>query len=257
MSSTIEIFLCYARKDEALLKELEIHLGALRRQNFFDVWHDREIMPGKETAREIDKHLNTAQIILLLVSHHFMNSDYCYLDQMQRAIERHECGEARVIPIILRPVYWERAPFAKLQPLPTDAEPATSSCWHSLDEAFFNIAEGIRKAVEEMNTKLSNNSPMIPAQLPRLEQASLAIKPNSLLHVESTQVVKIAKSIEAKSQQFKVGDKVNHHKFGKGIVSKSEIGDFNGKYTEFVEVQFQGGVGKKRLLVEQANLEKL
>ena len=146
--SIIEIFLCYARKDERLLKELESHLGALQRQNYFDFWHDREIMPGKERALEIDKHLSTAKIILLLVSHHFMNSDYCYLDQMKPALERHERGEARVIPVILRPVYWQNAPFSKLQALPTNGKPITK--WQNRDEAFFDVAEGIRKTIDEL-----------------------------------------------------------------------------------------------------------
>jgi hypothetical protein len=148
--SAIEIVVCYAREDEAALKELLVHLGVLKRQGFFDVWYDREISAGTERMREIDKHLDNAQIILLLISQYFMNSNYCYLVEMQRAIERHEKGEARVIPILLRPVYYERAPFSKLQALPTSGLPVMGSGWHSQDEAFFAIAEGIRKAVEEL-----------------------------------------------------------------------------------------------------------
>src|SRR6266566_6278002 len=154
---SIELFLCYAHQDELLLKELEAHLGTLQRQNFFKIWYDRKIIAGKERAQEIDAHLNTAQIILLLVSPYFMNSDFCYLDQMKRALERHERGEACVIPVILRPVYWERAPFAKLQALPTNAEPVTSSKWHCQDDALFDVAEGIRRAAEEVATKFSAN----------------------------------------------------------------------------------------------------
>src|SRR5207302_782 len=41
----------------------------------------------------------------------------------------------------------------KLQALPTDAKPVTSSRWYSPDEAFFDIAEGIRAAVEELIAK--------------------------------------------------------------------------------------------------------
>jgi TIR domain len=150
MSFLIEVFLCYAHEDEALRKELATHLGALKRQHLIDIWHDREISAGTEWAQEIDKHLNTAQIILLLVSQYFMNSDYCYLVEMERAIERHERGEARVIPVILRPVYYKKAPFAKLQPLPTNGKPIMGPGWYNLDEAFFDVAEGIRKAVEEL-----------------------------------------------------------------------------------------------------------
>ncbi|HYT42829.1 MAG TPA: TIR domain-containing protein, partial [Methylomirabilota bacterium] len=146
--ASIEIFFCYAREDEDLRKGLEKQLRALKRQGLIDFWHDREIAPGLEWESEIDKHLNTAQVILLLISPDFMDSDYCYSVEMKRAMQRHELGDARVIPIILRPVYWQGAPFGKLQALPADAKPVKS--WGDLDEAFFNIAEGIRIVVEEL-----------------------------------------------------------------------------------------------------------
>ncbi len=161
MAVDLEVFLCYAREDELLCKELVIYLAGLRRQGFFNIWYDREISPGIEYEPENDKHLNTAHIILLLVSQYFMNSNYCYLVEMQRAIERHECGDARVIPVLLRPVYFQRAPFAKLMPLPTNKKPITDSSWHSIDEAFFDVAEGIRKTAEELAIKLSVNSPLV------------------------------------------------------------------------------------------------
>jgi len=149
MHIPIKIFCCYAHEDEALLNKLKAHLKPLQRQGLIDVWHDRDIGAGAEWEQEIKDQLNVAQIILLLVSPDFMDSDYCYGIEMQRAIERHEQGEAIVIPVILRPVYWQGAPFGKLQALPTDSKPITSSGWHNQGEAFFNVAEGIRKAVEK------------------------------------------------------------------------------------------------------------
>ncbi len=149
----VNIFLCYAREDELLRQGLEKQLRILRRQSLIEIWHDREIGAGTDWEREITKHLNTADIILLLVSPDFMDSDYCYGIEMQRAMERHERGEALVIPVILRPVYWQSAPFGKLQALPTDAIPVSSSKWHNLDEAFFDIAEGIRKEISKLNAQ--------------------------------------------------------------------------------------------------------
>jgi len=153
MEQSIEIFFCYAREDEPLRQELEKQLRALRRQGIINLWHDRDISAGEEWQRAIDKHLNSANIILLLVSPDFIDSDYCYGIEMKRAMERHEREDARVIPIILRPVYWQKAPFGRLQALPTDAVPVTSPVWHTQDEAFFNVAEGIRLAVEEILAK--------------------------------------------------------------------------------------------------------
>src|SRR6266446_8435368 len=102
MYMPVKIFLCYAHEDEKLKKELEKHLSLLKRQGFIDVWHDRDISAGAQWKRDIDKYLNSANIILLLISPDFMYSDYCYSIEMQRAIERHEREEACVIPIILR-----------------------------------------------------------------------------------------------------------------------------------------------------------
>jgi hypothetical protein len=101
----VKIFCCYAREDEALLNKLKSHLRSLQREGLIDVWHDRNISAGSVWEKEISEQLNDAQVILLLISPDFMNSDYCYSIEMKRAIERHECGEACVIPIILRPVY--------------------------------------------------------------------------------------------------------------------------------------------------------
>jgi WD40 repeat protein len=158
MASPLEIFCCYARKDQQLLNDLKAHLMPLQRQGLIILWADTDIGAGTEWEKEIEKHLNTAQIILLLVSRDFMNSDYCYSKEMQWAIERHKRGEARVLPIIIRPVYWEGTPFGKLQALPTDAKAVTSRHWHNRDEAFLNVTKGIRKVVENLHIKLADNS---------------------------------------------------------------------------------------------------
>jgi hypothetical protein len=105
---------------------------------------------GTEWESEIDRHLNRADIILLLVSSAFMASEYCYSIEMKHAIERNERGEAQVIPIILRQVYWQEAPFAKLQVLPTGAKPVLGGGWGSRDQAFFNVTEEIRKALNKL-----------------------------------------------------------------------------------------------------------
>src|SRR2546430_15939197 len=103
MSPTITIFISYAREDEILCQKLEKQLQALRRQSVIAVWHDRNISAGSEWKQQISSYLDTAHLILLLVSADFLASDYCYSIEMQRAMERHNKGEARVIPVLLRP----------------------------------------------------------------------------------------------------------------------------------------------------------
>src|SRR5438270_2247403 len=137
----IKLFYCYAHEDKLLRDALEIHLSWLKRRYRLTNWHDREILPGEEWEQVIDTHLNTAHLILLLISPDFMASDYCYGKEMQRALARHKVGTCRVVPILLRPTYWEDASFSSLQLLPTDTKPITR--WPDRDEAFQDVVTEI------------------------------------------------------------------------------------------------------------------
>lgn len=70
---------------------------------------------------------------------------------MKRAIERHASGDARVIPVILRPVDWTGAFFGKLQALPNNAKPITT--WENRDLAFESVVKGIRLVCEELRSQ--------------------------------------------------------------------------------------------------------
>jgi hypothetical protein len=150
-TQAVEVFFSYAHKDQRLRDQLENQLSLLKREGLISNWYDRKIGAGEEWAGQIDTHLNTAQIILLLVSADFIASDYCYDIEMKRALERDKAKEARVIPVILRRVDWKNAPFGKLQALPKDGKPVTS--WANRDDAFFDVARGIREIVEQLSTK--------------------------------------------------------------------------------------------------------
>src|SRR5262249_43102792 len=95
---SVSVFVSYAHKDERLRDELDKHLSALRRSAAIASWHDRKITPGSELDREIDHQLNISDVVLLLISPDFMNSDYCYRREMKTALRRHARGQSRIIP---------------------------------------------------------------------------------------------------------------------------------------------------------------
>lgn len=138
------LFFSYSHADEKLRDELAKHLRILERQGIIETWHDRRIEAGECWESEILKHLQTADIILLLVSADFLASDYCWDIEMKNALERHGTGTAKVIPVILRPCSWQDAPFGKLQALPKDGKPVVD--WPSWDHAFLEVASGIMEA---------------------------------------------------------------------------------------------------------------
>src|SRR5258708_10265452 len=144
----VSMFLSYAQKDEQLLQELETHLSLLKQQGLISIWDARQIAPGINRARQTEEQLEHASIVILLVSADFLASDSCE-GEMKRAVERHEAGQARVIPIIVRRCDWSNAPFAHIQGLPTDARPITT--WRDRNEAWTTVTQGIRRAIEDLS----------------------------------------------------------------------------------------------------------
>lgn len=137
------IFISYSHKDEALRAELEKHLALLRREGAIELWSDHRILPGSEFDQDIARALEEAQIVLLLVSADFLASDYCFGVEMRRALERHDAGQAAVVPVILRACDWKNSPFKHLNALPSEGREIAK--WASPDDAFLNVVQGLRK----------------------------------------------------------------------------------------------------------------
>lgn len=144
--ASVQLFYVYSHKDEVLRNELETHLKLMQRQGLIDGWHDRKIEASEDWKEKIDENLERAGIILLLISPDFIASDYCYELEMKRALERHEQGTARVIPVIVRDVNWTKLPFSKLQALPKDGLPVTR--WTNRDSAWRNFSEGLDQIIQ-------------------------------------------------------------------------------------------------------------
>jgi hypothetical protein len=146
--SPINIFIAYSRKDKKYLGEMSSHLKALERQKFVDkIWYDGEIMAGEKWEDAIEKNLELAKVILLLISADFIASDYCHSKEMKRALERHEAGKAIVIPVIVRDCDWEYEAFAQLQ-IPNEGKAIANQPHGQRDTAYTNVVKAIRNVLE-------------------------------------------------------------------------------------------------------------
>jgi hypothetical protein len=147
LSGPFHVFYSYSHVDRRRLDRLRTHLALLRRHGLITEWYDREIEAGDDWRDEIERELEAADVILLLVSADFLASDFAYEEEMLRAVQRAERGEAILIAVMLRPVEgWEGTPFAKYQVLPSNSRPVTR--WSNVDEAYKNVAAGIRSSLE-------------------------------------------------------------------------------------------------------------
>ena len=144
-SKPARLFYSYAHEDGTFRDTLEKYLSPLQREGLLYTWYDSQLLVESKRAQEINEHLTTATIILLLISPDYIASDSCN-SEMQRAIERHKRGEAYVIPIILRPCNWQSTLFGSLQTLPQDGSAITT--WDDQNKAFLAVEQGIRALIE-------------------------------------------------------------------------------------------------------------
>ena len=156
MTSPINIFIAYAREDASYQQELRKHLRILERNNNIKIWYDGEILPGQKWNEEIEAQLERADIFLMLLSADFINSDYAYTKEMRQALERHERGEAIVIPIIARACSWQLTPLAELQ-APVAGKPlGNATAGASRDQLYADVVFAINQAVQQRQAEKDN-----------------------------------------------------------------------------------------------------
>jgi len=154
MPQPYKVFTMYAREDAQYLEELRGQLRPLENAGRIKVWSDCEINPGAEWEKEIVQKLDTADVILILVSSAYYNSAYIHDVEIKYALERHERGEARVLPIIVRPCSFGDDPIiSRLKVLPTDGKPVTDRRhWPERDEAWLDVVKGLKRTLAALQT---------------------------------------------------------------------------------------------------------
>ena len=139
--SSHTLFISYSQADIDHLEAFKTHMVPLKG---IISWDDQSLLPGEEWDDSIKTELAKADIIVLLVSANFLATDYIVDIEVEKAMKRHERRDAVVIPVILRPCRWKRAPFAKLNVLPRKGKPISK--WKDKDEAWDEVVASIEKA---------------------------------------------------------------------------------------------------------------
>lgn len=153
------VFIIYAREDEPFRAELKKQLLPMERSGMLRVWTDRELIAGDHWEPEIKRQLQNADLILMLVSSDYFDSDYIHAVELREAIERHERGEARVVPVIVRPCAWETDTVVNsLQVLPTDGVPVNDTRhWHTREAAWVDVVRGVRRTLQQLADERAEN----------------------------------------------------------------------------------------------------
>lgn len=151
----INAFISYSHKDAEILSRLHTHLAVLRRSGQISGWYDRSILAGGVIDTEISKELENCNLFLAIVSPDFLDSSYCYEKEMNRAFERHDAGQIRLIPIIVEPCDWIHTPLSRFKALPKDGKPISE--WPNPNNAYQDIVSELRRIVSDLESKQRPN----------------------------------------------------------------------------------------------------
>ena len=157
MEEPIDIFIAYAQQDKDLLDRFRKQLSTAERIGLVDAWHDGEIEVGTNRADATRKAMESAEIIVLLLSADFLASEHLYEEEMMRALELSKAGKAAVLPVLLKECAWELTPLANLKMLPPNSIPVTDEHWKHPDRAFKKILNEIIKVSNKIRKKKGHN----------------------------------------------------------------------------------------------------
>lgn len=146
----LQVVTISADADYHFYKMLVIHLEVIQRMGRITLWHDSQILPGGDIIQERKRHLDTAALILLLLSADFLTSEAC-MEQLAYALQRRAADSVPVLPIILRPVDITQLPLANIKALPRGGRPVTQ--WSDSDAAYIDIVQGIHELVRALASR--------------------------------------------------------------------------------------------------------
>jgi TIR domain/Gram-negative bacterial TonB protein C-terminal len=159
MPDTINTFVIYAREDTNIKHRLLAHLNPFVKAYNLVLWHDEHLEAGQEWKPHIESRLEKTDLFLLLISVDFMNSEFINQVEFKFAIDRHKANKSIVIPIIINYCQWDISfnftdynfNLNELQVLPQEGKPVDD--WKTPEQAYNNIAAGIRKVLETIKAR--------------------------------------------------------------------------------------------------------
>ena len=230
----MKTFVSYAHEDKRAHDQLKKHLANLRRDQSIEDWSDVEILPGQDFNDEIRKHLDLAELYLMLISPDFLDSSYCTEIELEHALECHKSGNAVVVPIIIEYCDWMSIEALKnIQALPTGVKPISS--WKNENEAYLDVVKGIRRVYEKWFED-NNLTPIIGGTSNSWGNKSLPTLSNSKKHASVSNWSKGIKRINLREQKLEnntfsnidvSGDDLQGLKLGGTTIINSDFSNIN------------------------------
>lgn len=166
MAKTPKVFISYSHRDKRYVEKLLRYLKVLDREVEFDVWSDRKIVPGQNWHSEITRHIEEAQIAILLVSTDYLASDWISKKELPALLEEQAHRGLRILPLVLKPSLWKLTPLAYYRLLPEGGRALSSLSRPEQDRVLVELVEEVRASLRHRRDAVKTRKPSRPRKKP-------------------------------------------------------------------------------------------
>ncbi|HZF49807.1 MAG TPA: toll/interleukin-1 receptor domain-containing protein [Polyangiaceae bacterium] len=167
MSDKPTVFISYSRADKEWKERLVKHLGVLKRQGLLDIWDDSRIAAGESWKQEIEKAIDRASVVVLLLSADFLSSEFVWNEEIPRILRRRQSEGLRILPLLLKPCDYDGVDWICALQRPLEGRALSACSKHDREAAFAGLAKELREIAKAA-------APAPQARAPAAPPASIA-----------------------------------------------------------------------------------
>ena len=142
-----QVFISYSHKDREWLELLQTMLKPLVRKNSVSVWDDAKIKAGAKWKEEIQRALWEAKVAVLLVSPHFIGSDFIAKHELPPLLEAARKHGVVILWVYLSSCLYEETEIKDYQAAHDISKPLNSLTPAEQDHVLAQVCRKIKGAV--------------------------------------------------------------------------------------------------------------
>lgn len=143
------VFISYSHQDSKWLEKLQLHVKPLtKNRRRLAVWDDTQIRPGAAWKEEIRRALATAKVAVLMVSPHFLASDFITDEEVPPLLAAAKQAGLKVLWFVVSACSYEETDIEQYQAVLDPKKPLAGLSEADVDAAFVKICKEIGEAVK-------------------------------------------------------------------------------------------------------------